>query len=256
MEFLDFVREEYFVRRGLNVRLVPRSTGCSKQNQALEEILQEARFVPNMRVRAYQTILLDLTLDLLTIRKRFDQKWRNQLNGAERSGLQIEMGRDPGFFARFEKLYKEMWAKKRFPTGVRIPIVRQLQRALPESRRFHITIATDGGEDVGATVCAVAGDTMLYYLGATSPTLRKNCRPGYLLQWSQIGAARELGLRWYDTGGVLDDESEVSRFKRRMNGCFVRFPGRWELSHKNRGAGAYGVAEQLYRKLRRVCTGR
>jgi lipid II:glycine glycyltransferase (peptidoglycan interpeptide bridge formation enzyme) len=77
--------------------------------------------------------------------------------------------------------------------------------------------------------------------------LRRNCRPGYLLQWSNIAAAKAKGFRWYDTGGMPDDEqSEITEFKTRMHGAIVRFPGRFDVTAGKTPSRLFATAEHVY----------
>ncbi len=254
--FLAAVREEYCAKQGLAVRFSPRSTLVPELDERLRTAFKEAGLEHEPAVRPYQTVVLDVTRDLPEIRRALDQKWRNQLNVAERSGVTLVRGEGPAFFERFYKLYEEMWAAKRFPTGVRVPIIREMQRVLPAGSGMLTTVAMDGQTDVGATVCWLGGDTMLYYLGATSPRLRKDCRPGYLLQWAHICTAKERGLRWYDTGGIPDEATEIRRFKTRMNGLMTVFPGRFQARATTSMSWLYSLTEHGFRRLRRVLAGR
>jgi len=256
-EFLVRAREEYCIRRQLDMRIIPRGTLSAEQDGQFRDIFQQSGFHHNEAACRYRTVIVDVARDLPAIRKALDRKWRNHLNVAERAGMTLEIGGGPELFERFYRLYQEMWARKRFATGMRVSIIRKMQRVLPQERRMNIAIARDGGQDVGATVCASCGDTLLYYLGATSPRLRRSCRPGYLLQWSNIAAAREKGFRWYDTGGMPDDEaSEITEFKTRMNGEIVQFPGRFDATAGKTPSRLFATAEHVYWRGRHVLTGR
>jgi lipid II:glycine glycyltransferase (peptidoglycan interpeptide bridge formation enzyme) len=253
-DFLDGLRKEYCQNRGLCIRLEPRSTGVTEVDRVQSEVLEHHGFTRSPASRPYKTILLDLAHDLPTLRRRLDGKWRNQLNVAERASLTMESGDSPELFDRFHAIYTRMWASKRFATGVRVPLIRELQRRLANSRTLLVQVAVDDGRDVGAAVCAAVGDTMLYYLGATHPDLRRHCRPGYLLQWANICKAKEMGLRWYDTGGIPDDAQEVTRFKRGMNGTEVVYPGRYEANESGNSGRLFRLAEHSLHGIRHVLT--
>ena len=230
-EFLTNVHDVYHREKGLEVRFTPRGTLSVEKIKQLADVMEKCGFRFNPNVRAYRTSILDVSRDLATIRKQLAQKWRNRLNAAERAGLMLETNSSPQMFDRFYKIYQEMWSEKRFRTGVRLPVIRKIHYALPESRRFHIAVVSEGGQDVGASVCAVCGDTLLYFLGATSPKLRGRGSPGYLLQWANIVTAKEKKLRWYDTGGFTDDQSDgVANFKLGINGALLQFPGRFDCA--------------------------
>lgn len=255
-QFLDELRNEYCQKRNLQVRLKPRSTMSEEKDAKLIEILERHGFNRNVDARPYHTIVLDLSLPLETLRKNFHQKWRNQLNKAEKFELIVDFGNTSVHFDRFYALYKEMWAQKRFPTGVRVPIIRQLQKLMPQNERFFVTIVRNGDADIGSTVCTTLGNTMHYFLGASSLSISRDCRPGYLLQWQNIQKAKEMGLRWYDVGGFDDQVVDIARFKRRMNGAEVVYPGQFEALPDQAPSKLYTFAELSYRRLRHVLTGR
>lgn len=256
-KLLDEIRSEYCVKRKLQVRIRPRSTVLSDIDTKLHDLLTDRGFNKNPDVRPYHTVIIDLDKSLDTIRAEFHQKWRNQLNVAERAGLQYVCGSSIEYFDRFYEIYKKMWDQKKFPTGVRLPIIRELQNRFPEDKKFIVTLLHDGQTDIGGTVCAAFGDTMLYFLGATAPDLRNDSRPGYLLQWLHIMKAKELGMRWYDLGGYDDiDAPELARFKKRTNGLQVVYPGQYEAGSQHFSTKIFKNCEKAFRTAKRLIIGR
>ena len=254
--FLRCLRQEYVEKRKMELRLTPASTYSDSLDKELVQCLEEQGFRRNAEARPYHTVVLDLSQSLEGIRAGFHQKWRNQLNVAEKAGLQHECGTSDEFFDRFLRIYEQMWQNKKFPTGVRVPIIHRMHRSLPEQQKLLVTIVKDGDTDLGATVCAAYGNRLLYFLGATMPGLRSEARPGYLLQWLHIEKAKQLGLRWYDLGGYDDKVEDIARFKKRTNGATIQFPGQFECALKAGGSTLYSVAERLYRRSRMLMTGR
>jgi hypothetical protein len=229
IEFLEGIQEEYSVKRGLNLRLEIRGAANKEQNDRIANILTGQGFTLHTNIRNYRTVILDLTQSLDQLRGGLHGKWRNALNKAERAGLEAECGSTAQHYERFLKIYEEMWAQKRFPSGVRMEAVRAFHLNAIESNKFFIWIISDGGHDVAAGVFSAMGDTMLYFLGATSPHMRKDSNPGYLIQWLNLRKAIELGLHYYDLGGLTDlPDSGVDQFKNRMGGSRVVFPGWFE----------------------------
>jgi hypothetical protein len=123
-ELLDGIREEYCNKRGLQVRIRPRSTMSQEIDSALNDLFIQRGYLKNNDARPYQTVAIDLFNSLDTIRAGFHQKWRNQLNVAERAGLEHVSGNSIEYFDRFYAIYKAMWNLKKFPTGVRLPVIR------------------------------------------------------------------------------------------------------------------------------------
>ena len=222
--FFERVREEFCGQRRLEVRVYPCTTYPEAMDPAVDEVLNRAGFEKVVtETRNYDTVILDLSKDLEELRVGFHPKWRNLLKKAEKSSMKVLTGREGSLFDRFLELYETMRQVKSFPTGVRVSTVRAMHDALPPEEQFLVSVAVDDGRDVGATVCAMTGQWMLYLLGATDPEHRGNA-PGYLLQWNHLVAGKEAGMKWYDLGGLVSEG--VSRFKIRMGGQQVRFPRR------------------------------
>lgn len=253
---LNEMSNEFCLKRHLQMRIRPRAIlSLYNMDEKLHRQFEGHGFTKTP-TRPYHTVLINLEKPLETINAEFHSKWRNQLNIAMRGGLKHEYGNSIEYFDRFYTIYKEMWKKKRFPTGVRMNIIRKLQNELPLDKKLLITIVSDGQRDIGATVCAVYGDTMLYMLGATSPDLRNDSRPGYLLQWLHIQKAKELNMKWYDLGGYDDNVESIARFKKRTNGLQVIYPGQYENAVFNSNIKIYNMCENIFHKIRRISTGR
>ena len=229
-EFLREVKAEYGAKRGLQVRFDPRSTFSVDQDTRLVQVFQLHGFGVNAQTRAYRTIVLDMRLPLNVLHANLDNKWRRELGYSEKEKLQAEVGTSVELFDRFHRLYNEMWANKTFVTGVDIQSIRRTQCTAMADQRLLIWIVQHNGEDIGAGVFSLVGNTVLYLLGASSPQARRKTNPGYFIVWASIVRAHELGLRWFDLGGITDvPDSGVDRFKTRMNGTYTMFPGRLEV---------------------------
>ncbi|MEN6488974.1 MAG: GNAT family N-acetyltransferase [Smithella sp.] len=251
IDFIEEIQKEYSIKRGLNLRFELRGVANKEQNDRIASILTGNGFSLKSELRPYRTIILDLTQSLDELRGNFNGKWRNALKKAERAGLEAECGSTALHLERFLKIYEEMWAQKRFPTGVRMDAIRAFHLNTIESNRFLIWIIRDGEHDVAAGVFSAMGDTMLYFLGATSPRMRKDSNPGYLIQWLNLRKAIELGLHYYDLGGLTDlPDSGVDQFKIRMGGSRVLFPGWFEAPSTSLSHKAFPVFERGFRKVR------
>src|ERR1017187_10427368 len=104
---LKAIADEYACRRRLLVRILPNVFRDDPAAPAFETACAEFNFQPGTSATSYRTIRVDLTPAPEIIRKRFDQKWRNQLNAAERNGLTIREGSGDGLFAEFTAIYRE-----------------------------------------------------------------------------------------------------------------------------------------------------
>ena len=249
MALLKELRQRLVGRQRLRLKITPRveDSECAPR---LSDMLVEAGFQLNRRARAYRTVCIDLRDSIVDIRKRFQQKWRNGLNAAERKGLTVAGSCSTEAFSAFEETYWAMWKRKRFPTGVRIPSIRRIQGLLPREDKLQIWLAFADGTCVAGHVTTCLGDTCVYFLGATTEAGRQ-LKAAYVLQWAVLENAKRLGFRWYDLGGIDPDAIPgVASFKRGMSGTEVQAPGQFELSPPCGGSLWYEMSERAYRSTR------
>jgi lipid II:glycine glycyltransferase (peptidoglycan interpeptide bridge formation enzyme) len=253
-EFLNKVREEYGTKRGLQIRFDLRSTFSKEKDVCLLQVFEKNGFKINPQIRAYRTFILDLSLDLDVLRANLHSKWRRELGYSEKAGHEVEFGSSVELFDRFWGLYKEMWTKKTFATGVRMPAIRITQSTSDPMERFLIWIVRQQNEDIGAGVFSALGNTVMYFLGASSPEARQNSNPGYLIQWLAVRKAKEMGFRWFDLGGVSDlpSGSGVYKFKKKMNGTYILYPGRFVARIGIKSTYLVDIGEKWFRKLRQI----
>ena len=54
-------------------------------------------------------------------------------------------------------------------------------------------------------------------------------------------------MRWYDLGGYNDDNPAIARFKKRMNGLQIVFPGQFEALPSQNPSKIYVFVEKAFR---------
>jgi Acetyltransferase (GNAT) domain len=217
------LREEYAVRRGLCLRVLPQAFQGTPHCQALEAAFADFRSEPFIAGESYRTILLDLTPPLEVLRKQLDQKWRNQLNRAEKNNLTVVEGRSEDDFRAFLPIFQEMHRRKRLKSSADIRDYEAVQRALPLGQRMLVLRCELAGEPVAGLVGAAIGDTGVYLLGATSDA-GMQAKGSYLLQWRMIQRLKELGLRAYNLGGINPVTNPgVYHFKKGFSGDDVLY---------------------------------
>src|ERR1035441_4769887 len=181
---LKAIADEYGRRRGLLVRILPNVFRDDPVPPAFETACAEFGSQPGTSTAPYRTIRVDLTPAPEFIRKRLDQKWRNQLNAAERNGLTIREGVGDDPFAEFTAIYRELLARKQFETTVDIDEFARIQRALPEPLKMRVLLCEKDGKLLAGLVGAAIGEPGVYLLGATSSDGMK-AKGSYLLQRSE-----------------------------------------------------------------------
>jgi hypothetical protein len=202
---------EYGIKRRLLLRIWPFDIDCSENKAKI--ILQDAGFIPNSLTPAYRTLRLSLKPSLEDLRKNLDQKWRNQLNRAEKTNFDIIEGNDDNLYKVFLALQGEMFERKKYVSGVDYKQYRLIQNDLPLLQKMKIVVCEYENEPIAVSICSAIGDTGIYLLGATgNKGMRLN--GSNLLQWRMIKWLKERGCLYYDLGGI-DPEANpgVYRFK-------------------------------------------
>ncbi|MBJ6725359.1 lipid II:glycine glycyltransferase FemX [Geomesophilobacter sediminis] len=196
------LREEYAVRRRLLLRVVPHPLYEENRSpERLDRTYRGSGFAWVGGGHSYRTLLVDLSPSLEELRRRLAQKWRCDLNRAERNGLTVTGGTSLELYDRFAAIYREMCARKRFATSMDLDEFRALQQALPEGAKLRILVCEEGGEPAAAAIFSALGECGIYHLGATSTPGLKT-KGSNLLQWRTIQWLKENGYRYYDLAGI------------------------------------------------------
>ncbi len=203
IQMAHVLHAEYVVRRGLYLRILPDVFRGSRREELFAQAFTSPRFLRAApgTVPLERTIQLDLNPPLDELRRRLDQKWRNQLNRAEKNNLEVREGTGIAEYKIFTQLYEEMWQRKQFETSINTDEFGRIFDALPAGSKPRILLCYDQGIPVTGIVCSAMGDRGIYLLGATSDTGLKS-KGAYLLQWSMIRWLKQNGVRYYDLGGI------------------------------------------------------
>jgi hypothetical protein len=244
------LKEEYAGRRRLQLRIAPKEIDAG--SASLREFLVNEGF--RRSGKAYRTLLLDLEPSLQDLRKGFDQKWRNQLNRAEKNGLEIVEGMSDELYDTFAKLYKEMLARKGFETFVDVGEFGRIQADLERASKMVVMLCIAHNEPVAGLVGSALGDTGIYLLGATNDAGMK-IKGSYLLQWRFIEWLKECGCRWYDLGGI-DPEGNpgVYHFKSGVSDREVSHIGEFDFVESRISSAAVKIGSYLRDRRNRAGT--
>lgn len=207
------LHEEYVLKRRMFLRVLPNAFAGSRKAELFRAAFCRFATGPIGQPGPDRTIVLDLTPTLEALRKGLDQKWRNQLNRAEKNGLVILEGSGTEHYEVFLKLYQDMWSRKKFDTSVDVEEFGRIAADLPEGLKMRILICEDKGVPVSGIVCSTIGNMGIYLLGATSEA-GLNSKGAYLLQWNMIKWLKENGRKYYDLGGIDPEKNPgVYHFK-------------------------------------------
>ena len=190
---------EYGNKRHLLLRIWPFEIDHSENR--VKKILQDSGLIQNHLTPAYRTLRLSLMPPLEDLRKNLDQKWRNQLNRAEKNKFNIIEGSDDNLYKVFLVLQGEMYERKKYMAGVDYEQYRLIQNNLPTTHKMKIMVCEYENEPIAVSICSAIGDTGIYLLGATGNKGMK-LNGSNLLQWRMIKWLKERGCLYYDLGGI------------------------------------------------------
>ena len=195
---LRILRLEYVDRRKSSLEITP----YYKRDIEVElsPIFEEEKYFQLLNRKTERTIIINLEKPLEALRKGLDKKWRNCLNGAEKSNLQIRESSDSSLFDVFLPMYRQMLARKRLAEPGDIRRFMAMQEVLPARFKMRIVVAMDGGIPCAGAVCSSMGRRGIYLFGATSDAGMKN-KASYLVQWRVIQWLKESGCTEYDLHG-------------------------------------------------------
>jgi len=198
--------------RGRVLAMAP-ELALSGSNLALMESLAFRQFSP----AAWQSIWVDLRMDLARLRTNLDGKWRNMLTFSEKAGLSLDIGTDDPSFEWMMARYEELMRDKTF-SGPPIELLRTLREHLPVGRRPIVMRAVYNGEMVAGICLVCHGAAATYLLGWNGKAGRSLKANQYLL-WQAIVHLKQAGLDWFDLGGISEDNTPgISAFKSGLGG--------------------------------------
>lgn len=226
---LDALREEYVERRHLVLRITPAlNGGLLRDVQA--SCLKDRGFYPNAEEPARETFVMDLGRPLEELRRNLDPKWRSDLVRSEKSGMKITRSVDLADFDHFDRIFLELTRQKGFMPNQDVRFFKHVQSIAPQSQKFVLHLAWHDDQLIAGHLGSFFGNNAVYLLGASTSKGRE-LRASYLLQWNAITHGKAQGNAFYDLGGIdQQNNPDVYRFKRRLNGRLIKEVGPYELA--------------------------
>ena len=181
-EALAALRRHFVEERGLYLRVAPPAS--------------VAIAVPGFRpagATGWSSAVVDLAQDPAALRANLEQKWRNGLNKAERSGARIENGALEAFLVE----YRGFVAGRGFDTTVTPELLAALGRHMP----LVVFRAVRDGTSLGSALIARYGATAEYLAGTLLDEGRAH-NAGQLLLWHAMTAMKSAGAGRFDVGGM------------------------------------------------------
>jgi hypothetical protein len=170
-----------------------------------------------LKASHWESVWIDLGMELDALRKGLDRKWRNMLTFSEKSSLKLDIGFDNDRFDWMLDRYQEMRQAKEFG-GPSLALLHNLRLSGWGNDRMLILRAVHEGEIVAGICLACHGIAATYLLGWNGAKGRKLKANQYLL-WQAIVRLKESGTRWFDLGGISEDSTPgITSFKLGLNG--------------------------------------
>lgn len=175
---------------------------------------------------AWESVWIDLTLELEALRKQLDGKWRNMLGFAEKAGVQCECGSDDRAFDWMMDRYAENMRERNF-SGPSVALLRSLRKHLDDEWQPVILRALVDGDPV-AGVCLTLHGTAATYLIGWNGDQGRNLKANQYLVWQAIVYLKRRGLHWFDLGGISEGHTPgVTSFKLGLNGARYELAGEY-----------------------------
>lgn len=231
---LRALRREYAERRGYVLRIYP--VLFDDAADIFVPVLREEGFAYLEEGKKDRTILINLNAPVAELRKGLAQKWRNSLNKAERSNLEVVEGADDGLFEQFIAIYDDLLQRKKFVEPNDITEFRRMQQALPAGLKMKIVLCRQDGRNCSGGIFSAMGDTGLYLFGATNDA-GMHSNGSYLIQWKYLEWLKERNLAYYDLNGINPEANPGTyKFKEGLcgkNGRVLHFLGQWEVCERS-----------------------
>lgn len=180
-----------------------------------QDALQRLHF--RLAHKNFQTIWIDLELDLVVLKKNLRQKWRHSLHQFERSSTNIRVDssvKSLHSFLNFYSLYK----KQKNYSGPSSDFLNIEFRTASKAQELTLLWAFKEGLPVAGIALHHHGQNVSYRAGWNSVEGRKT-KAHYGLLWFAIQHFKQLGFKKLDLGGVLPIEaSGLTHFKEGLMG--------------------------------------
>ena len=150
------------------------------------------------------------------IKERLTYNWRRNLNRAlKNSKLKLYWGNSlqdrEQILLEFQDMYGALLRRKKFSGAVDI---KNVQDIIIRDESFYIVSAKEGDRNIATRIAYKTNTCMIDFLAASSDSAKNNYS-NYLLVWAFITISKELGLEYFECGGIDPfDNLGVYNFKR------------------------------------------
>lgn len=200
------------------------------------------KIMPIRMVRSYArspaaTRVLSLSKTEEELLAEMHAKTRYNIRVAEKNGVTVRVGDQPGDIEHFLRLTKETSERDAF-TPHADAYLRATYEFLAKRSMARLRFAEKDGAILAANMEILFGDTVTYLHGASSSQERQLMAP-YAAHWDAIRSARQEGRAFYDLWGCnpslvsnfyyKKSWEGISRFKQGWGGELKELIGTWDL---------------------------
>ncbi len=226
-----FLHQEYVVKRGLFLRIMP-SIAHMESTQISNALLTTG--FKNSQIENPKRYLVDLSHPVDELRKSLKGRWRSSLKKAEKRGLEVVQIEGEAAMEQFMPLYEKMLKRKSFADSSAIDELPEICKNLPSKLTPTGFFCMYNEQCVGSVIISFIGETALYLFGATDDK-GLEVGAGFFLHWKVINWLCEQDVQWYDLGGDCGN-SGLRQFKSGLVGklgVITPLPGNFELCEIN-----------------------
>jgi lipid II:glycine glycyltransferase (peptidoglycan interpeptide bridge formation enzyme) len=176
---------------------------------------------------------LDVTPSEQELLAAMEGKTRYNIHLAERKGVVVRLAQDKTDLRLFYDILTETATRDRFLIR-NFSYFERMWDLFASRGAARIWLADYQGEVIAGSLAFLCGNRVWYLYGASANRFR-NLMPNYLLQWTMIRWAKELGCSLYDFRGVpgsADPDDHLAglyRFKKGFAATFTEFIGEYDL---------------------------
>jgi lipid II:glycine glycyltransferase (peptidoglycan interpeptide bridge formation enzyme) len=187
------------------------------QGEQWNNLFSSAGFKKVTNVPPYQTLIVSLAESPEQILSTMDREARRNIRKAEKANVEFKEGTSDEFFDTLKHLYAQAKERKGFH-GIDADDFAEAQKLFAEEDKLKVLIAYHENKPVTAHATAHIGLTAEPIIAANTPNGLK-LGSSYLIWWKAYLRAKELGMRFYNLGGI-DKKLNPNgyTFKRRMGG--------------------------------------
>lgn len=229
----------------------------------VEELLVASGWRREPAEREYQrTSIVPLDGDPDALAARMARSARLGIRKVEKYGLDVRRLDDPSFAGRLQFLHEQAH-ERTGGSAAEVDLAAAVAGSLEDPTGsvvlgvFH-PARIAGDSLIGFAHGVVTGDAVLYATAGTERAPDIGAAPmGYGLVWAMMLWGQELGVPWFDFGGITPEDqpdhplARISEFKRRFRGQETRVASDWYIELAPVHNFTLAAAERVVGLLRR-----